>query len=374
MLSTGNYPSPMRTFIVLLLLTGALVLGKIFFFPKPNTQTQGGSGNTASGKGGDKSKSADKPSSIPVDVYLAKTQNVDNSISVSGTVLPNEIVELKAELAGRLMKLNAKEGTYVTKGELIAKINDEELKAQLTKLGYMEKRAKDIEARQKRLLAIEGISREEYDIAESNVNTAHADKDLLLAQLAKSEIRAPFSGKLGLRAISEGAFLTPGTLVTTLVQTNPIKIDFSVPEKYASQIRVGSTVRFAAEGIKEPLSARIMAISPLIDESLRTLKVRAFATNATGRLVPGMFVRLDVQLQGDNRTIQIPSQAIIPVLKGKKVYVVRNGKAQERFIKTGNRTDQEVQVMEGLTPGDSVITSSIMALKNGANVKVKNKS
>lgn len=364
----------MRTFIVLLLLAGALALGKIFFFPKPNTQTQGGSGNNASGKGGDKSKSADKASSIPVDVYLAKTQNVDNSISVSGTVLPNEIVELKAELAGRLMKLNAKEGTYVTKGELIAKINDEELKAQLTKLGYMEKRAKDIEARQKRLLAIEGISREEYDIAESNVNTAHADKDLLLAQLAKSEIRAPFSGKLGLRAISEGAFLTPGTLVTTLVQTNPIKIDFSVPEKYASQIRIGSTVRFAAEGIKEPLSARIMAISPLIDESLRTLKVRAFATNATGRLVPGMFVRLDVQLQGDNRTIQIPSQAIIPVLKGKKVYVVRNGKAQEMFIKTGNRTDQDVQVTEGLTPGDSVITSSIMALKNGANVKVKNKS
>ena len=362
----------MRTFIILILLAGALIVGKIYFFPKPANQS--GSGSNSSGKGNDKGKAADKQSAIPVDVYLAKTERVDNSISVSGTVLPNEIVELKAELSGRLMKLNIKEGTTVAKGELIAKINDEELKAQLTKLDYMEKRAKDIEARQKRLLAIEGISREEYDIAESNVNTAHADKDLLLAQLAKTEIRAPFSGKLGLRAISEGAFLTPGTLVTTLVQTNPIKIDFSVPEKYASQIRVGSTVRFSVEGINAPLSARVIAISPLIDESLRTMKIRAFATNPGGRLVPGMFVRLDVQLQGDNRSIQIPTQAIVPVLKGKKVFVVRNGKAQELYIKTGVRTDQQVQVMDGLAPGDSVITSSIMALKNGTSVKVKNKS
>ena len=271
------------------------------------------------------------------------------------------------------MQLNAKEGAYVNKGELIAKINDEELKAQLVKLGYLEKRAKDVEARQKRLLAVEGISREEYDIAESNVNTARADKELLMAQLAKTEIRAPFSGKLGLRAISQGAFLTPGTLVTTLVQTNPVKIDFSVPEKYASQIRVGSPVRFTSDGLGASMTAQVTAISPLIDESLRTMKVRAYTSNPTGRLVPGMFVRLDVPL-GNNQTIQIPTQAIVPVLKGKKVYVVREGKAQETFIKTGVRNDQQVQVMEGLVPGDSVIISSIMSLKNGASVKIKTKS
>jgi len=361
----------MRTTIFILLLVGTLVFGKIYYFPKPDTASQSGGGGGAASKGGNGSKLGDKSPSIAVDVFLAKTVKMNNFISVSGTVLPNEIVELKAEISGRLMKLNAKEGQYVSKGELIAKINDDEYKAQVVKLGFVEKRAKDMQARQKRLLAVEGISREEFDVAESNVNTAQADRDLLMTQLAKTEIRAPFSGKLGLRAISEGAFLTPGTLVTTLVQTNPVKIDFSVPEKYASQVRVGSTVRFTAEGVSTPLSAQIRAISPLIDETLRTLKVRAFSNNASGKLVPGMFVRLDVPLMGDNRSIQIPTQAVVPVLRGKKVYVVRAGKAHELYIKTGVRTEEQVQVLEGLTPGDSVITSSIMALKNGAAVKAR---
>ncbi|GAB3945275.1 efflux RND transporter periplasmic adaptor subunit [Spirosoma harenae] len=363
----------MRTFLILFLLAGALTLGKIFFFPKPSSKVPGAAVG-ASGKSDEKGKSADKNSTIPVDVYLARSEKLANFLSVSGTVLPNEIVELKAELSGRLMQLNGKEGAYVNKGELIAKINDEELKAQLTKLGYLEKRAKDVEARQKRLLAVEGISREEYDIAESNVNTAKADQVLLMAQLAKTEIRAPFSGKLGLRAISQGAFLTPGTLVTTLVQTNPVKIDFSVPEKYANQIRIGSPVRFTADGLTGSLTARVTAISPLVDESLRTLKVRAYTANPSGNLVPGMFVRLEMPLKGENQAIQIPTQAIVPVLKGKKVYVVRQGKAQETFIKTGVRTDQQVQVTEGLAPGDSVIISSIMSLKNGASVIIKTKS
>ncbi|OIN57525.1 efflux RND transporter periplasmic adaptor subunit [Arsenicibacter rosenii] len=361
----------MRTFVILFLLIGALVLGKIFFFPKPEGKPKDGTGGGGSGKGGDKGKSAEKSPTIPVSIYLAKTEKFDNTLAVSGTVLPNEVVELKAEVSGRLMQLNGKEGTYVNKGELIAKINDDELKAQLVKLGYVEKRARDLEARQKRLLAIDGISREEYDIAESNVNTARADKDLLLTQLAKTEIRAPFSGKLGLRAISQGAYLSPGTLITTLVQTNPVKVDFAVPEKYAGQVRVGSMVRFTTEGVNAPMYARVAAVSPLIDEALRTLKIRAYAANPSGHLVPGMFVRVDLPLQGDNNSIQIPSQAIVPVLKGKKVYVVRNGKAQETFIKTGIRNDQQVQVTDGLTPGDSVITSSIMALKNGTSVKPK---
>jgi len=360
----------MRTFFFLILIVGALIVGKLYLFPKSETASKGGG---AAEKKGDAGKGGDKQPTIPVDVYLARTERVDNVLAVSGTIQANDMVELKAELSGRLMKLNAKEGAYVQKGELIAKINDEELKAQLVKLGYLEKRAKDAEARQKRLLAIEGISREEYDMAENNVNTTRADKELLLVQLAKTEIRAPFSGKLGLKAISEGAFLTPGTLITTLVQTNPVRIDFSIPEKYTGQIRVGSSVRFTTEGNAASRTARITAVSPLIDESLRTLRVRAYAANPDGRLVPGMFVRLEVPLSGENQSIQIPTQAVVPVLKGKKVYVVRNGKAQEAFIKTGVRTDQQVQVTEGLTPGDSVITSSIMALKNGTAVQIRSK-
>lgn len=307
-------------------------------------------------------------SALPVDVYIATEIESANTVYASGTVLPNEEVALQSESSGRLVQLNIREGSYVQEGELIAKIDDSDLQAQLRKLNFEEALARQIEARQKKLLDIDAISKEEYDIAVNNVNTLSADQELLQVNIHKTEVRAPFSGYIGFKNISVGTYLTPGVDIATLVQTNPAKIDFSIPEKYASLLKVGQSVTFQVDGIEEAFESKVIAIDPKVDEDLRTLRLRGVTSNANRRLLPGMFVRLTVPL-GKEEVIMVPTDAIVPILKGKMVYVMRNGKAVEQEIITGIRTDQNVQVRSGLSVGDSVIVSALMSLKAGMDVK-----
>ena len=362
----------MRPILILGGVILALVFGKLFVFSTSSPGDDGkgkGEPKVQAAKGG----KAGGGGAIPVDVYLARSERIDNVLFASGTVVPNEEVELKAEIAGRLVKLNLREGAAVAKGQLIAKINDKDLQAQLAKLEYNAALTRNIEARQKKLMNIEAISKEEYEIAVNNVRTLEADKELIMAQLEKTEIRAPFSGVVGLKSISEGAYLSPGAPVVTLVQTNPVKIDFTIPEKYSRSIRLGSTVRLNLDGDTQNYSARIVALDPRVDDNLRTQRVRAITQNPGRLFVPGMFVKVQLDMSDNATAIMIPTDAIVPVLKGKKVFVVKNGKAQEVMVTTGLRTDQRVQITDGLSEGDSLIVTGIMALKPDAAVKVKKK-
>ncbi|SKB98111.1 membrane fusion protein, multidrug efflux system [Dyadobacter psychrophilus] len=341
-----------------------LVLGKLFVFSKPGKDKPSevkGSGS----KGGSAGSAA-----VPVNVYIVKRESIENQIFASGTVIPNEEVNVMAEASGRLIKLNIKEGASIEKGQLIGKINDRELQAQLQKVTYNQELNKKIEARQKKLLNVEAINLEEYDVTSNNIRILEAEKEVLQAQLEKTEIRAPFSGRIGLKYISEGAYLAPGTPIVTIVQSNPVKVDFTVPEKYAPNIRVGNVVKFNLDGDPSTYNAKILAIDPKVEESLRTLKVRAIAPNPSGRFVPGMFVKILADLDANKSAMMIPTEAIVPVLKGKKVFVVKNGKAQEAMVVTGLRTDKKIQVIEGLQPGDSLITSGIIAIKPNTPVRV----
>jgi membrane fusion protein, multidrug efflux system len=358
----------MRTIFLVGGLIAFLALGKIFFFDKSGTEKGGGGPIVAGAKGG--GGKGGGGSALPVNVYVVKTETLENSLNASGTIVPNEEVELKAEISGRLIQLNIREGSYVQKGQLIAKINDKDLRAQLSKIEYNEELARRIEARQKKLLDIEAISREEYEITANNIRTIGADKEVVQAQLEKTEIRAPFSGTIGLKNISEGAFLSPGTSVVTLVQTNPVKVDFTVPEKYSRYIRLGSTIAMSLDGDNATYSARVVAVDPKVDAELRTLRVRAVTPNPGNRYVPGMFVKVQANLEANNSAVMVPTEAIVPVLKGKKVYIVKNGKAHELLVTTGIRTDQRIQVTEGLQPGDSLIVTGIMGLKAETPVKV----
>ena len=310
------------------------------------------------------------PNFLPVDVYIADRVESANTVYASGTVIPNEEVSLQSEASGRLIKLNIREGSFVKKGELIAKIDDSDLQAQLRKINFEEELAKQIEARQKKLLDIDAISKEEYDIAVNNVNTLSADRELLAVNIEKTEVRAPFSGYIGFKNISVGAYLTPGVPIATLVQTNPAKIDFPIPEKYASLLQVGQKVTFQVDGIEKFFEADIAAIDPQVDEELRTLRLRAVTPNTDRTLLPGMFVRLTVPL-GIEEVIMVPTDAIVPILKGKMVYLMRNGKALEQEVTTGLRTDQNVQIREGLEIGDTIIVSALMSLKPGMQVKAE---
>ncbi|MCE7041876.1 efflux RND transporter periplasmic adaptor subunit [Dyadobacter sp. CY312] len=352
----------MRTILLIGVVILALVLGKLYVFPKSEAgKAEGSAGGTG------KVKAA---SGIPVDVYVVGRESLENQIFASGTVLPNEEVNLMAEISGRLVKLDIQEGAYVQKGQLIAKINDRELKAQLQKIEYNQELARKVEERQKKLLNVEAINLEEYDITNNNIRVLDADKEVIQSQLEKTEIRAPFGGRIGLKNISVGAFVAPGTPIATLVQSNPVKIDFAVPEKYSPNIRNGNVVKFNLDNDPATYNARVIAIDPKVDENLRTLRVRASAPNPAGRFIPGMFVKIMANLEANNSAMMIPTEAIVPVLKGKKVYIVKNGKATEVMVQTGVRTDKKIQIMDGLQPGDSLIVSGIIALKHNAAVSV----
>lgn len=348
----------MKPLIIIGSVIALLIVGKVFFW---NSSEEGPQMGGAAGAAGP----------LAVEVLSVQIDESDLIVNSSGSLSPNEEVELRAELSGLLVGLNINEGSYVKKGQLIAKIKDDDLKAQLNRVKIEEELADQIEARQKKLLEIEAISKEEYEISVNNVRKLNADKELLQVQLAKTEVRAPFSGRIGLKYISEGAYVTPATAIATLVQTNPLKIDFSIPEKYLSKVKVGQDVQFRIDGSEDIFNSKIVAIAPKIDQTLRTLQIRAVTSNAAGKLLPGMFVNVDLVL-GREESVTIPSETIIPVLEGKKVYVKKDGKVKEVMIETGLRDSKVVQVIDGLNPGDSLITSALMTLKEGMPVQAAN--
>lgn len=353
----------MKPLIIVAAVLLALILGKTFL-GKGDAETEGkGAGPGAKGGGGG------APKAMTVSSTVLKREVSEMQVFSSGTLAPNEEVELKSELSGRLVKLLINEGSGVSKGQLIAKIKDDDILAQLKKVRIEAELAKQTEARQKKLLEIEAISKEEYDISASRVNTLLADKELLEVQLAKTEIRAPFSGKIGLKYISEGAYITPATVIATLVQTNPMKLDFSVPEKYLSMIKNGTKISYEIDGDAKKYEARVIAIDPQIDQTLRMLKLRALTSN-NGNLLPGMFTKVYLNL-GSNDALMIPSETIVPVLGGKKVFIKKNGVATEVDIQTGLRNESMVEVVSGLYEGDTLITSAIMTLKPGTPVNTK---
>lgn len=295
--------------------------------------------------------------------FITSSQMLDNKLFSSGTIKANEEVMLMPEVAGKLVQINFKEGTNVSKGTLLAKISDIDLQAQLSKLKLQLKLAKDKEARLKSLLEIKGISQEEYEAAINVVKTINADIDFNEAQVAKTEIRAPFDGKIGLRQISEGSFVNSATVIASMQQTKLLKLDFTIPEKYASIIIPGNIVNFTVDNINQTLSAKVDAIEPKIDEQTRNITIRALYNNEKMNIYPGTFARVELIANKKQDVILIPTEAIIPELKGKKVFVNRSGKAIPVKVTTGLRTDAKIEITDGLKVGDTVITTGMMALK-----------
>lgn len=306
-----------------------------------------------------------------VNGMVVTKQNFSNSVSVSGTIEADEQVQIRSEIAGLVRSINFNEGSSVSKGSLLLKIDDRELQAQLKQALTRENLAAEIESRAGKLLKSEAISQEEYDSADAELKSLRAQTQLVRAQLSKTEIRAPFSGKIGLRAISTGAYVTPTTAIANLVNINPLKISFSVPEKYTQRVSVGTAITFTIAGTNRVFKAKIYAKEPAIDIATRTLVLKALANNADGYLLPGIFANVSLPLENIQNAILIPTEAVIPILKGKQVYVSKNGRAKAVEIESTIRTEKDILVSAGLQVGDTVLTSGIMALKPDAPVKVK---
>ncbi|MCG9792730.1 efflux RND transporter periplasmic adaptor subunit [Flavobacterium algicola] len=314
---------------------------------------------------------AGKKGPVNVSGLIIKPTNFDNVISLSGSIEADEQVEIHSEVSGIVESINFQEGSTVAKGQLLFKVNDSELKAQLSQTNTKETLAGENERRAKLLLQKEAISQEEYDISRAEYVSSKAQSQLIKAQIAKTYIRAPFSGKIGLRSISAGTYITPSTKVTNLVNIEKLKITFSIPEKYALQIKDATEFTFTVAGSKEKHTAKVYAIEPAISVATRTLQVRAIADNKKGNLLAGTFADVALPLAILEDAIVIPTEAIIPIENGKKVFISNLGKAKEILVETATRTDNSVLVLSGLKAGDTLITSGIMALKDKAAVKVK---
>lgn len=302
---------------------------------------------------------------------IAQPQDFDNNLSLSGSIEANESIDVRSEVAGIVEKIFFSEGTIVSKGQILFKVNDVELRAQLSKAQTAQQLASENERRARLLLEKEAISREEYDIANADFKSAKAETQLIQAQLGKTSVRAPFPGKIGLRSISPGTYVTPETIVAKLVNSSEVKITFSVPEKYASQMTLNSTVAFTIAGSPDNFSAKIYAIEPEIAVDTRTLRMRAIARNPNGKLLPGTFANVQLPLQKIKDAIVIPTEAVVPIQNGKKVFISDNGKAKEIKVETATRTDAEILILSGLKAGDTVITTGVMTLKDEAPVKVR---
>ncbi|SIO42252.1 efflux RND transporter periplasmic adaptor subunit [Chitinophaga niabensis] len=306
---------------------------------------------------------------ILADAYVVKPVLLDQAIEASGTLQSNEEVELKPEITGRITNIYFKEGTTVSKGALLIKIYDGDIVAQIRKLELQRELSKTTLARQQQLLKINGISQQDVDVTSNQVSAYGADIEYNRAQLQKTEIRAPFSGTLGLRNVSEGAIVGPTTIMTTLQQLNPLKIDFAAPEKYRNSINKGEPVTFTVTGDTQKYKGSIYAIDPKIDLATRSVMIRALVPNPTGKLFPGSFAKTSLRLKDNPNAIMIPSQAVIPGTRNKTVIVADSGRAKIVVVETGFRNESSVEILSGLQIGDTVITSGILQLKPGSSLK-----
>lgn len=307
---------------------------------------------------------------MKVEGYIIKPMLVSDKAELPGSIIANEVTEIHPEISGRLVYLNLSEGRTVGKGALLAKIFDGDLQAQLKKLQVQLAVAEQTVNRMGELLKINGVSQQEFDLSALQVNTIKADMDIVRTNISRTEIRAPYSGTLGLKNISDGAYVTPQTTLTTIRQNSQLKLDFTLPEKFTNSFKIGQMVDFTVEGNQKKYSARVIAAESGLTENTRSLNIRAQVLNNDGKLLPGIFAKVATDFNADPNGLMVPTQAVLPQSRGKKVIIYRNGIANFTDVETGVRDSSFVQITTGVKIGDTVITTGLMSLKPEAKVEI----
>jgi membrane fusion protein, multidrug efflux system len=302
---------------------------------------------------------------LAAEVILVKDTTLEEMVNVLGTIYANEEVEVASEVAGRLVRINFSEGQLVKKGQLLFKLDDSELQGRLKILEARKNFVSSSVKRMEALFKAEAVSREEYENELNSQEVLDAEIDLIQIQIGKTGILAPFDGKTGIRRISPGAYVNPNTTLVHLEDMGKVKIEFPLPEKYASKIKSGDKVTFTVENDSRTYEGTVNVVDPKIDQTTRSLFVRAVAENKDFMLVPGSSASVTVPIGGEENTLLIPSQALIPNLSGYTVYTVRDGKSVQTTVTVGLRTSNSVQITSGLSKGDTVMTTNLLRVKEG---------
>lgn len=343
--------------ILIIALIALIVSAKFIFFPKKDDKAQA-----------NKSKSK---APIAVNFFITKLVEFDNTVFATGKIGAFNQIDVMPEVSGKVLTIYFKEGETVTKGSLLVKLNDADLQAQLLKSKSQIKLSEQKLERLKKLLLINGISQEEFDMQENELNSLKADNAYILAQLAKTNIVAPFTGVVGLKNISEGSFVNSNSSIVSLVQMKPLYVEFSVPEKYSELFTRGASINFSNDNTdrKKQNEATIYAIEPIVDEMTKTIKARA-SYSGSQQFYPGSFVKVYANLGETKQILMVPTQCVVPTLKGQKVFICENGIAVEKMVVIGVRTDEKIQIIEGLSVGDTVITTGLLSVKKDSPLKL----
>ncbi len=333
-------------------------------------QTQGGQqGQTQGGQKGQGQRPGGQ-GQLPVTGTIAKPSYLTNGIRSAGSLLANEEVDIVGKVSGKVTAVYFKEGSKVKKGDLLVKIYDEDLQAQLRRSEIQEKMLSEKLERQRVLLSKDAVSREAFDQLQTDYNVILADINLLKVRIAETEVRAPFDGVIGFRYVSEGTYVTPQVKIAHLFDQSILKLEFAINEKYVSENLMGKKISFETEGYSDEFFATVYAVDYRIDQTTRTIGLRARYDNRTGKLVPGMYASLTLITDEKMNALQVPTEAIVPEMNEKKIWVARNGRAELIPVVTGARTASAIEVISGLAAGDTVLTTGLIQLRPNMAVRV----
>ena len=319
-----------------------------------------------------KGKPAGGPSALRVEGYVVRPAAAETEFRATGSVRAAESVELCAETSGRIVSIPARGGKKVSKGALVVKLDDAELQAQLKSARASLDLAKSAHSRAEALHGKGSLTDAELESSAASLRAAEASVELLRAQIAKTEIRAPFDGVLGLVDLSAGARLNAGDRVATLASAQRLEVDFSLPQRHALALKPGSAVRVEDPDRKGSFPAKVRALDAVLAEGSRMRRIRAEVEDRSGKLLAGSFVEVAVPLGSADpaRSFPVPAEAFTLDDEGAFLFVARGGKAETRRVKTGLRTPISVEVSEGLSEGDTVVVSGTINLRHGAAVEV----
>lgn len=311
------------------------------------------------------------PPTLVAEVVIPQRSDLRQQSTATGSFIAEDQVEISSETSGYLKHLYFREGAYKRKGALLAKINDAELQARKQKLAVELEYARRELARAEKLGDLQAIRTEEVDRLRNVAKVIAADISVMDAQIAKTNVYAPFSGRVGIKMLSEGAYVSPGTGMAELLRLDPIKLEFFVPEKLAGSVTAGDEISFTVPASKDTFRAKIYLVSPTLDENNRSLRMRCRLANKKDLFLPGGYAEVQYDLQSEGGSLLIPAEAIIPVLEGQKVLIAENGVVVSRPVEVGMRTPSSVQIIGGITERDSVLVTGILGATDGMKVKAK---
>lgn len=319
---------------------------------------------------GEAEKSADGTNTLQVETYTVKAQPFNNELTTTANLIAEEQVELMAPMAGQVLAIYFKEGESVKKGQTLIRLDDRSWKSQLVGVKAELDAAQKDYMRKQELLSVEGSSQEEVDNSFSKVEILKSQQQQLQVNIDLANVSAPFSGQLGMRDFSEGAFLKQGDRITSLTANQQIKVDFSIAQVYKKSIEIGKKITVLVDN--DSLVATIYAISPAVNQETRMISVRAkleFEKNQT--IMPGTYAEIIVPTNAINNALLVPTQAVVPSITEQTVYVYNNGKAERRVVTLGNRTAEKVHILTGIKENDVVLTTGLLAVKDGMSISIK---